>query len=83
MASAESFTGGGIAKRLTSIAGASKVFKGSVVAYHTSIKESLLNVDSKLIEQHSVVHRKSKLKVSKEMREILTRRRVTIKSARA
>lgn len=55
IASAESFTGGGIAKRLTSVAGASKVFKGSVVAYHTSIKESLLNVDSKLIEQHSVV----------------------------
>lgn len=55
IASAESFTGGGIAKRLTSVAGASKVFKGSVVAYHTSIKESFLNVDSRLINQHSVV----------------------------
>ena len=55
IASAESFTGGGIAKRLTSVAGASNVFKGSVVAYQTSIKESLLNVDSRLINQYSVV----------------------------
>ena len=52
---AESFTGGGIAKKLTSVPGASKIFRGGLVAYHTSVKVSLLKVDPSEIKQHSVV----------------------------
>ncbi|MBT8212356.1 MAG: competence/damage-inducible protein A [Acidimicrobiia bacterium] len=45
LGTAESATGGMIAERITSIPGASKVFRGSVVAYATEVKETLLGVD--------------------------------------
>jgi nicotinamide-nucleotide amidase len=55
LATAESFTGGQIARQLIGIPGASQFFKGSVVAYDTEIKRQVLEVPSTLIEQHSVV----------------------------
>lgn len=55
LATAESCTGGNIAKLLTAIPGASNYFVGSIVAYNVNIKVSELNVDSDLIEKHSVV----------------------------
>lgn len=55
LATAESFTGGKIASKITSIPGASHYFKGSVVSYATAIKETVLKVPSELIQQHSVV----------------------------
>ena len=41
---AESVTGGGVAERITSVPGSSKVFRGSVVAYAPDLKERLLAV---------------------------------------
>ncbi|GAB1309647.1 competence/damage-inducible protein A [Urechidicola sp. KH5] len=55
IATAESCTGGTIAKLLTSVPGASNYFKGSLVAYTKEIKEQELNVDSALIQKYSVV----------------------------
>ena len=55
LATAESFTGGKIAEQLTSIPGASAYFRGSVVAYSTSLKINLLNVPEEMIKEHSVV----------------------------
>lgn len=55
LSTAESFTGGKIAEHITSIAGASKYFKGSVVSYATEMKVKLLNVPAELIQKHSVV----------------------------
>ncbi|NQX85428.1 MAG: competence/damage-inducible protein A [Flavobacteriaceae bacterium] len=52
---AESCTGGALAERLTSIAGASQYFKGSVVTYATQSKIEILKVDQDLIEASSVV----------------------------
>jgi nicotinamide-nucleotide amidase len=55
LAIAESFTGGSISARFTNNPGASAYFKGSVVAYATSVKEEVLGVSKQLINEHSVV----------------------------
>lgn len=63
VATAESCTGGAIAQRLTSVAGASNYFKGSVVAYSSEIKKQELNVSADTISTYSVVSKE----VAKEM----------------
>jgi nicotinamide-nucleotide amidase len=55
VATAESATGGQIAARLTSVPGASAVFRGSVVAYQKDLKQSMLGVPAELIEREGVV----------------------------
>ena len=55
LATAESCTGGSIATRITSIAGASAYFVGSIVSYTAAIKMQELNVSKGIIEKHSVV----------------------------
>lgn len=55
IATAESCTGGQIAASLSSVAGASSYFKGSVVSYATETKINVLGVSEKLINEHSVV----------------------------
>ncbi|PKB17768.1 competence/damage-inducible protein A [Flavobacterium sp. 5] len=55
ISTAESCTGGGIAQLLSSVPGASKYFKGSVVAYSTEVKQNVLSVSKSLIEEYSVV----------------------------
>ena len=52
---AESCTGGLIAKRLTDVAGCSSVVAGGVVTYQTREKTRLLGVSEELIEAHTVV----------------------------
>jgi len=63
LATAESCTGGKIAQMITSVAGASNYFKGSVVSYATETKISVLGISSELIKEHSVVS----FEVAKEM----------------
>lgn len=55
LATAESFTGGKIAERITAMPGASAYFKGSVVSYATETKIEVLKVPKKDIEAFSVV----------------------------
>lgn len=55
LAVAESCTGGKIAERFTSHAGASNYFKGSVVSYATDSKIKVLGVSKEIIEENSVV----------------------------
>ena len=55
ISTAESCTGGSIAQLLTSVSGASDYFKGSVVAYSTEVKQNVLGVSKKMIEEYSVV----------------------------
>jgi nicotinamide-nucleotide amidase len=52
---AESCTGGLIASKITSHAGASAYFKGALVAYDTKIKSEVLGVSFDLIKNHNVV----------------------------
>lgn len=57
LSAAESCTGGLVSATLTAVPGSSAVFRGGVVAYDTSIKQTLLQIDPKLIEQYGVVSR--------------------------
>ncbi|MDI5949579.1 competence/damage-inducible protein A [Flavobacterium yafengii] len=57
ISTAESCTGGKIAAVLTSVSGASKYFKGSVVSYATEVKIDVLGIPESLIKENSVVSR--------------------------
>ena len=56
VAVAESLTGGLLAAALTSVAGASVVVRGGVVAYATELKTELLAVPAELLARHGPVH---------------------------
>ncbi|SES49355.1 competence/damage-inducible protein cinA [Streptomyces sp. yr375] len=55
LAVAESLTGGLVAAEITSVPGASKVFRGSVTAYATELKHELLGVDAGLLAARGAV----------------------------
>ncbi|SFG33767.1 competence/damage-inducible protein A [Pontibacter chinhatensis] len=55
VATAESCTGGLLAHKLTSIAGSSAYFIGSVIAYHNEVKIQELHVAPETLQQHGAV----------------------------
>lgn len=56
LAIAESLTGGLVNARVVDTPGASKVLYGGVVAYDTGVKQSVLGVGEKLLEEFGPVH---------------------------
>lgn len=57
VSTAESCTGGAIARLFTENAGSSAYFKGTIVAYANEIKSRVLGVDPSLIEKNGAVSR--------------------------
>ena len=57
IATAESCTGGSIAKKIVSKSGASSYFKGGIVAYCNQAKAQILGVNPTLIETYGAVSR--------------------------
>ncbi len=55
LSTAESCTGGSIAAAITSIAGSSAYFKGSIVAYSNDVKMTLLHVSPETLKRHGAV----------------------------
>lgn len=55
IATAESCTGGAIAAAITSVAGSSDVFKGSVVAYSNDVKHRVLGVAQEVLDSEGAV----------------------------
>ena len=55
LVTAESITGGGIGSLLTSVPGASAVYKGGIISYCDEVKASALGVDPELLRRVGAV----------------------------
>ena len=71
MATAESCTGGKIASMITSLPGASDIYKGSVISYDNDVKFDLLGVDRKIIEKYGAVSSECVLAMASGVRSLL------------
>ncbi|WP_026674215.1 competence/damage-inducible protein A [Alkalihalobacterium bogoriense] len=68
IACAESLTGGRCSEQLTSLAGASRYYRGGIVSYATDCKKSLLGVSEQMIQQYGVVSEQVALEMAKQIR---------------
>ena len=71
VSTAESCTGGNIARMLTSISGSSAYFKGSVVAYSNDIKEKILQVNPLDLQQHGAVSEQTVTQMAANVRRLM------------
>lgn len=71
IATAESCTGGLIAKRITDISGSSAVFMGSCVTYANSAKEALIGVNHATLEAYGAVSEQVAIEMAKGVRKAL------------
>ena len=71
VATAESCTGGNIARLLTSIPGSSAYFKGSVVAYANSVKEDILQVSPHDLQQYGAVSEQTVTQMATRVRQLM------------
>lgn len=71
LATAESCTGGNIARLLTAQAGASAYFKGGVVAYSNEVKECALGVRHSTLEAHGAVSEETVREMAEGVRQRL------------
>ena len=55
LVTAESLTGGGIGAALTSVSGASAVYKGGIISYTNEIKHKLLGVPMEILKEYGAV----------------------------
>ncbi|MEF9477396.1 CinA family nicotinamide mononucleotide deamidase-related protein [Chryseobacterium sp. 1B4] len=70
ISTAESCTGGELAKMITSVSGSSKYFLGGMVAYATEKKIKILNVSEKTVEQFTVVSEQVAQEMAKGCQEL-------------
>jgi nicotinamide-nucleotide amidase len=61
----ESCTGGFVASKITSVAGSSDYFKGSVIAYSNEIKMKMLNVSEETLKSHGAVSEETVIEMVK------------------
>lgn len=71
ISTAESCTGGNIAHMITSVAGSSRYFKGSVVSYSDEIKTNVLHVFSDSIKRFGVVSEVVAQEMAKGVQQVI------------
>ncbi len=71
IATAESCTGGEIARLITSVPGSSEYFKGTVVAYANDVKIRVLGVAAEDIEKEGAVSEKVVLQMAEGVRKLM------------
>lgn len=69
--SVESFTGGKFASAITSVPGASNVFKGALVTYWNEIKENVLNINPNIINKYGACSKEVGYEMAEKGRKIL------------
>ena len=67
ISTAESFTGGLIAQRLTQKPGSSEYFWGSIVAYNKKIKQKLLNIEERFLDDYGIVSKECAAKMAENV----------------
>ncbi|MGH1515951.1 CinA family nicotinamide mononucleotide deamidase-related protein [Chryseobacterium sp. JK1] len=70
VSTAESCTGGELAKMLTSVSGSSKYFLGGIVPYATEKKIKILNVSKETVDQFTVVSEQVAREMAKGCQEL-------------
>jgi len=70
VSTAESCTGGRVASLITSVAGSSGWYKGSVIAYDNSIKVDILGVNPEIISEHGAVSRETAAAMAEGIRKL-------------
>ncbi len=68
LSTAESCTGGNIARLITSVSGSSKYFKGATIAYSNDIKADILHISHETIERFGSVSRETVELMAKNQR---------------
>jgi len=71
LGTAESCTGGLIAKRMTDVPGASTMFKGGVVSYCNEVKHAALGVPEELLAQYGAVSEQAARAMAEGARRVL------------
>ena len=71
LATAESCTGGGIGAALTAIPGSSAVYKGGIISYTNEIKQNVLGVDGRLLEEYGAVSEPVALAMAEGAKKVL------------
>ncbi|MCX6209065.1 MAG: nicotinamide-nucleotide amidohydrolase family protein [Bacteroidetes bacterium] len=71
IATAESCTGGYIAHLLTSVAGSSSYYEGSVVSYSYAAKTNVLKVNNKTLETYGAVSEQTVTEMAKGILEVM------------
>ncbi len=72
LGSVESLTGGLFSSSFTSIPGASKIYKGSLITYTIEEKVNLAHVDKNIIDKYGVVSQQTAIEMAKKGREVLS-----------
>lgn len=73
VATAESITGGLIAKLITDVSGSSTILKESFVVYSNDAKVKILGVDKKLIDEFGVVSKEVAVDMCKKLKKLTDR----------
>ena len=70
LATAESCTGGYLAHQITSVAGSSAYYVGSVIAYENAVKEAILGVKHDTLVEHGAVSEETALQMAAGVRKM-------------
>jgi len=71
LAAAESLTGGLFSQMMTSISGASSIFKGGIVSYTNEVEENNLNVPRSILETEGAISAACAEKMAENVRKLL------------